>query len=86
MSDKSNFFAGVVLGAVVGAVAGILFAPASGQETRIKLKEFKEKNEGAVKEKTEELIAKTMNSIEEGFDKIGKMVDKRRGPNGQEEA
>jgi len=42
MSDNSSssgfaFLAGVVIGAAVGAVAGLLFAPATGEETRTRL-------------------------------------------------
>ena len=42
MSDNSSnsgfaFLAGVVIGAAVGAVAGLLFAPATGEETRNRL-------------------------------------------------
>jgi gas vesicle protein len=42
MSDNSSssgfaFLAGVVIGAAVGAVAGLLFAPATGEETRSRL-------------------------------------------------
>jgi len=37
MSNESNFFAGLIIGAVAGAVVGILAAPASGEETRGKI-------------------------------------------------
>ncbi|NBV83809.1 YtxH domain-containing protein [bacterium] len=81
MSDRNHFLEGVVFGAVVGAVAALLFAPQSGAETRRKLKKFKDSQGPLIqntKEKTEEMISKTMNAIESGFDRIGKMVDKRQ--------
>ncbi len=42
MSEKSSnsgfaFLSGIVIGAAVGALAGLLFAPAPGEETREKL-------------------------------------------------
>lgn len=42
MADKSygvDFFAGFVVGALVGAAAAILFAPQSGEETRALIRE-----------------------------------------------
>jgi gas vesicle protein len=42
MTDKSygaDFFAGFVVGALVGAAAAILFAPQSGEETRAMIRE-----------------------------------------------
>ncbi len=37
MSNESNFITGIVIGAIVGAAAGILLAPESGEETRKKI-------------------------------------------------
>ena len=42
MADKSygmDFFAGFVVGALVGAAAAVLFAPQSGEETRALIRE-----------------------------------------------
>ena len=81
MSDRNHFIEGVVFGAVVGGLLGVLFAPQSGAETRRKLKKIKD-NQGpliqSTKEKTEEMISKTMNAIESGFNRIGKMAEKRQ--------
>jgi gas vesicle protein len=79
MSNRSRFFEGVVLGAAAGTLLALLFAPRSGSETRKKLRDLK--NQGGpfvqgTKEKTEEMINKTMFAIENGFNKIGKMIDK----------
>lgn len=38
MSNKSNFWTGLLAGAAVGAVVAILFAPAKGDETRATIK------------------------------------------------
>ena len=81
---KTSFLGGIVLGAVVGAVAGILFAPTSGKDTRQKIKKMVDENGeflSDAKEKTEEAVHKTMDAIKTGIDRLGKMVhDKRRGP------
>ncbi len=83
MSEKKKgyFIGGVIFGAIVGAVAGVLLAPTSGQETRKKLKKMADVNGEFVqhtKEKTEEVAHKTMDAIKHGFDKIGKFVDEKR--------
>lgn len=82
MNNRSHFLEGILLGAAVGALFGLLFAPQSGAETRKKLKDLKNKKGPLIagtKEKTEELISKTMYAIENGFNKIGKMIDKKDG-------
>jgi gas vesicle protein len=40
MSQKNNFGIGVLVGAITGAIAGILLAPKSGKEAREDLKQF----------------------------------------------
>ncbi len=37
MDSKGDFLAGVIIGGLVGAAMGILFAPAPGSETRAQL-------------------------------------------------
>ncbi len=84
MSKKGNFFEIFVFGAVTGLVAGMLFAPRSGEETRNKLKKIKEDNDELIKdtkEKTENLIVKTMEAIEHGFDKLSTMVEEKQNVN-----
>ena len=45
MSNENNasFALGIIFGAFVGAVAGVLLAPASGEETRQKVKDAADK-------------------------------------------
>lgn len=71
--SRGYFVEGVVLGAVTGLVAGLLLAPSSGEETREKLKKFRGENEDLfqeTKERTEELIQKTVDAIERGFSRV----------------
>ena len=57
----------LVLGGVVGAVAGVLLAPRSGTETREKIKEF-----------ADELLEKTGSTLEGGKEFV---VDKKTAIN-----
>ena len=64
------------MGAVVGAVAGVLFAPDEGDKTRSKLVESTKKlSENNGHENREELIATTLKAIDKGFEKITKIID-----------
>lgn len=59
MERRDSSFACFILGALVGAIAGILFAPRSGKETREMLKksyeEYSEKGKEIFEEKKEQL-------------------------------
>ncbi len=67
MSSKSDFFAGFIVGGLMGAAAGILLAPTSGEETRAQLiekgKEYKEVASEKAVEKSQEAIALTKELI-----------------------
>lgn len=47
---------GLTLGSIVGFIAGLLFAPQKGEETRKKVEEFTEKAKGKIKELKEEFL------------------------------
>ena len=82
----SSFFSGVFVGALVGAAAAILLAPASGQDTRKKIRQLVDENGDILqdaKEKTEEAIHKTMDAIKTGMDKLGRVVEERRRPHSE---
>lgn len=53
-------------GAVVGAIAGILFAPKSGEETRRELQNYARKTEEELIEKAKEVRASLDDAIEKG--------------------
>ena len=59
MSKESKFLTGIVIGAIVGAAAGILLAPESGEETRKKIadktSELKEDLEAKFKDVSEKI-------------------------------
>jgi len=53
-------------GAIVGAMAGVLFAPKSGTETRRRIKDYADKTEEELIEKAEEARAALDETIERG--------------------
>lgn len=78
--SRSGFFEGLFLGLCAGVAAGVLFAPASGEETRKRLKDIKDENEHIIsnsKEKTEEMIGKTLDAIETGFSNLSDTLNKK---------
>jgi len=65
MSDKSGeFFKGLLIGGVAGAILGILYAPKSGKETR-----------EDIARKTEELLAKAKEDYEKALEKSKKTYE-----------
>lgn len=86
MADKKDsFFGGLLLGSLVGGAVAALLTPFTGDEARRKLKEkideFKENDP----EKTEkmkasgqEVISKTIASIEDGIDRIASAIDEAK--------
>lgn len=65
-----------LLGAVVGAAAGILYAPKSGKETRDKLKDLAGDLSGKLENIGGEIKHKAENAISEGKEKVA--VQKQR--------
>ena len=58
MGKFGKFLKTVVFGGIIGLVAGILFAPGKGEETRAKLKEALDKGKGKFGELKEEFTKK----------------------------
>ncbi len=67
LSVKGDFLAGALVGGVVGIVAGILYAPTAGEETRTQLvekgKEYKGVASGKAMEKSQEAMMATKELI-----------------------
>lgn len=84
------FISGVILGAVVGGAMGVLFAPASGEETRDKIAKKSKKVMKEVKKGAQELgekiepalenvkkeFAERVEEMKAGFEKGAKAVKK----------
>ncbi|HBY09878.1 TPA: hypothetical protein DEP93_02505 [candidate division WWE3 bacterium] len=62
--NPKSFVKGAFLGALVGAVLGVLFAPESGEKTRKKLKD-----------KSGELVEKGLEAVEQAADKVEEVKD-----------
>ena len=60
----SSSFTAFLLGAAVGAVAALLFAPAAGAETRAKMKKF-----------TKDATREARKRFEQGREKFGQVVE-----------
>ena len=56
--QKSDFLVGIVIGAVVGAITVILFAPKSGKETRKDIKDYAAKMKDKAMKMKEEAMKK----------------------------
>ena len=79
MSNDSKLLVGLILGAAAGAIAGLLMAPASGKETREKIKgsvgEFKEDLDGKladISDKLKDLDSGSLDEIKNKFESIKK--------------
>jgi len=78
MSDKnSNSTLAFLLGIAVGALLGVLFAPAEGKETRKKIAKYLEELEEKGEEFIEEGTEKVKKFIEESKDKVTKKLEKQ---------
>ena len=65
-SGQSSRVLAFLGGAVAGAIAGVLFAPKAGDETRRQLKRYVRKTEEELIEKAKEARAALDNAIERG--------------------
>ncbi|MDY0102707.1 MAG: YtxH domain-containing protein [Lentimicrobium sp.] len=70
--NSGKVFLSILAGAAAGALAGILFAPAKGKNTRKKILKKGEDYVGSLKEKTDQLF----DSFSEKFEKLkGEVAD-----------
>ena len=91
MSNKDSFFA-LLTGVIIGAAAGVLFAPQSGKETREDLKklglDLKEKSKDIIedgksfvaegKTKVKDIIEDGKSFVEEGKTKVADVIEKKK--------
>jgi len=67
---------GVIAGAAVGALAGVLFAPDKGTETRKKISKKSTDTMDELKEKMEEMLDVLTHKFQGVKNDLGNMVDK----------
>ena len=72
MSDRNSgeVMLAFVLGGIIGAAVGILYAPRSGKDTRKKLKDISEDLSEKIGDVGEEVKSKSKQIIAEGKEKI----------------
>ena len=75
MSGNGKFLRGGIIGVIIGGIAGVLFAPKSGKETRDDIKK------GAVKAKrqTEKQLKRLYSELDERIATAMKSVEKLSG-------
>ena len=81
----SRFFAGVAIGAAIGAIAGVLLAPQSGEETRESLgkmaKGVAKKTDSTVRdiqEKADTIVSDLQEKGDEIIEKIQSLINKQK--------
>jgi gas vesicle protein len=67
---------GVIAGAAVGALVGVLFAPDKGSETRKKISKKSNDTMDELKEKMEEMLDVLTHKFQGAKNDLGNMVDK----------
>ena len=75
MSDNKDTLLAFILGGLIGAALGVLYAPKSGKETRRDIKKFSEDVTDKVKDLGEDLTEKGRKVYEDGKDKISEVFE-----------
>ena len=74
MDNKGDLLAGVIFGTVIGYGAGMILAPASGEETRRRIWEKTESMTSQAEEKGEELAEKFSEGARDVISEIREQV------------
>lgn len=84
-SGSLDFLAGFIVGGAIGAIAGILLAPRSGEETRaqitergIELRNELEKQAGVVQESVPTFVEQQRGRVQEAIEKGKEAAAKKR--------
>lgn len=87
MSDRTgDFLKGLVIGGLVGAVIGILYAPKSGKETREEIGKKAEELLAKAKEEYEQTLEKSRKTYETAVSRLKKIEEAAREKVGELEA
>ena len=83
MADKSGpgilwLWAGIGVGAVVGATLGVLYAPKSGRETRHAIVSTAEQGTKAVRERARQYREQAEHAVKRGRDSVSQRADRIR--------
>ncbi len=87
MSDRAgDFLKGLLIGGVIGAVVGILYAPKSGKETREEIGRKAEELMAKAKEEYEQALEKSRKTYETAVSRLKKLEESAREKVGELEA
>ncbi len=87
MSDRAgDFLKGLLIGGVIGAVVGILYAPKSGRETREDIGRKAEELVAKAKEEYEQALEKSRKTYETAVSRLKKIEEAAREKVGDLEA
>jgi gas vesicle protein len=75
-SSSMKMFAGIIIGAAIGSVLALLFAPRSGDETREKIKDMTDKVEDDVREGFEKVSKLAKSFVDSAKGKIAEQKEK----------
>jgi gas vesicle protein len=75
MSEGKDTLCAFILGGLIGAAFGVLYAPKSGKETRRDIKRFSKDVADKVKDLGENFSEKRQRVYEEGKDKINEVFE-----------
>jgi gas vesicle protein len=70
MSDNKDTFLAFVLGSLIGAALGVLYAPKSGRETRSNIKKFGEEIADTVSDLSDDFKEDERQFYEKGCEKV----------------
>lgn len=89
--SKSKFFEGLIIGSIIGFIASLILSEneylysdkinfKSDKSNNASKEELNTENPNEEKnsQKTEDLVSKTLEAIEQGFTKISKMVNEKK--------
>lgn len=74
--SRSRFFEGVFIGVVLGAIISYFFGDSIEDFAEEKFESVKEA--AGVSDNAEEAVEKTLSAIEQGFDKLSKVIEDRK--------
>lgn len=90
--SATKFFTGFLVGGAIGAIAGILLAPKSGEETRALIaettKDVTKRAEATVKEiqdKADDVVTEMQKKGDEIKEKLQNMINKQKDGNENQE-
>ena len=81
--DTGKVVLGVVAGVAIGALLGVLFAPAKGSETRKKIIRAGEDNADAIKEKLSDLLESLTEKFEKAKEDVAEFAERSKAAENQ---